>query len=121
VSPSSEWAHRLGSSSEETSSDEEEEESPSSSLSSPNAHRFFDVAVESSASSSLAYLRLFSEEAIGVTEWNFLGYKCHHSGLYGVTMDLSNDVYMVVHETLELPVMMVNDYVSLACRCCGPQ
>jgi hypothetical protein len=63
VSPLLEQAHRAGSSSEETSSSDEEEESSSSSL---NARRFFDVVVESSFSSS-AYLRLFSEDDIGVT------------------------------------------------------
>jgi hypothetical protein len=33
-------------------------------------------------------LRLFSEEVIGVTEWNLLGYKYQYSDLYGVTETL---------------------------------
>jgi hypothetical protein len=70
VPPSSEQAHWAGSSSEETSSDEEESSSLSSSLSSPNVHRYFDVIVDIS-SSSLAYLHLFSLEAIwdSSVEW----------------------------------------------------
>jgi hypothetical protein len=73
VSLSLERAHWVGSSLEETSSfDEtslvdEEESLSSSSLLSPLTCRFFDVAMDSSAtssSSSLAYLRLFSLEAI---------------------------------------------------------
>jgi hypothetical protein len=58
VSPSSERAHQMGSFSEETSSfDEEssvdeEDSSPPSSLSSPLVLHFFDVTVDSSASSS---------------------------------------------------------------------
>jgi hypothetical protein len=63
VSPSLKQAHRAGSSSEETTSSSEEEESLLSSLSSPNARHLFDIAVDTS-SSSLAYLRLFSFEAI---------------------------------------------------------
>jgi hypothetical protein len=59
-----------GSCLEETSSIDEEElsSSPLSLLLSPNARQFFDVTVESFASSSLAYLRLFCVEAIGVAK-----------------------------------------------------
>jgi hypothetical protein len=67
-----------------------------SSLSSPR--RFFDVTVKSSASLS-AYLRLFSEEAIGVAiEYNIFGYKCQHSGLYEVVGDPSNEVRALFSE-----------------------
>jgi hypothetical protein len=92
VSPSSERAHRAGSSPEETSFDEES----SSSLALLNGRRFFDVVVESSASYSLTYLRLFSEEVIGVTKWNLLSYKCQHSCLYGVIREPSNEACTTV-------------------------
>jgi hypothetical protein len=46
-----------------------------------------------------------------------LSYKCQHSNLYGVVGDPSNEA----HVTLELPVAMGNNYVCIACRCCGPQ
>jgi hypothetical protein len=120
VSSSSERAHRVDSSSEGTSSSDEQESS-SLSLSSLNAHHIFDITVEFSASSSSAYLHLFSEEAIGDTEWNLLDYKCQHSDLYGVTGDPSNEARMTVRATLELPVATGNDYVSIVHRCYGPQ
>jgi hypothetical protein len=97
VSLSLERAHQVGYSSEETSSfDEEEEESRSLSLSSPNAHHFFDVTVESFASSS-AYLRLFSGEVIGVAaEQNLFGYKCQDFDLYGVVRDPSDGACVTI-------------------------
>jgi hypothetical protein len=66
-------------------------------------------------------LCLLSEEVIGVAEWNLLGYKCQHSGLYGVVRDPSNEAHAIVRVMLELPVAMGNDYVSIVYHCCGPQ
>jgi hypothetical protein len=101
ASLSSERARRAGSYMEETSSNEEQGFSPlslSSSLSLLNACRFFDVIVESSAS-SLAYLRLFGEEAIGVAaEWNLFSNMCQHFSLYGVTGDPSDEARALFHE-----------------------
>jgi hypothetical protein len=73
-----------------SSSDGEEESLPSS----LSACHFFDVAVDTS-SSSLAYLHLFSLEAIGLL-CRMESYKCQHSGLYGVIGDHSNEACTTV-------------------------
>jgi hypothetical protein len=102
MSPSSKQARRVRSYSEEmSSSDEEQESSPSSPLSSPNTRLFFDITVESYASSS-TYLCFFSEEAIGVTtEWNLFGYMCQHSSLYRVTRDPSDEARSLFSEEVQ--------------------
>jgi hypothetical protein len=77
--------------------------------------------MESSAS-SLAYLRLFNEEVIGVTtKWNLFGYKCHHCGLYGVIEDPPDKAHATIQwrdVTFELLVATGNDYINITYHCC---